>query len=955
MRTAFFGLHVATSGLHTARKNLNVTSHNIANAEIPGFSRQVAQMQAARPLQGTGRGMYGTGSQVTGVIQMRDRFLDRKFWHQNSIQGQFSAVNTHLGFIETVFSPLPPSGSQSQASGVLKTFHDFFSSLQNLTTRAHEPNFRTGVTTFADSLAEQIRQDAFALQRQQSDLNRELADVVHTINSLGRQISELNNQIHIFERNGDNANDLRDQRALLIDRLSELVNVQVDERDFSRPGVSYDRRITVMINGFDFVNHTQINALELVARDNLDDDRSGTRRNEMDVNGLYDIFFGPTDTRFDIYSPSLSGKLRGIIDVRDGNGGQITASPILTGQLMIQTQLNALARTGIFLNNLGDPVTGQLVALNAGLPTWIADRDAALLALGGATNSTQAQAYLRNLQNLQATRDNLMRNAITGARLGGFRATIEGVINLNATSPSAETVAVRTALADLETLLNSVPGTPPFDHENFDTTAFGTSLTAALNTLHAALSDHDSFTTPTNHRILNDITSRIAAVPATVTALDDAIAGLVTGPVPDDIDAQLDAAGAAWANLTVAMDGISQVTNFANAVTAQLDWTISNAEIMVSSINARIEELEANRIFNEAQRYRDFLVILEAEITNMRDMRADIEFPPNSGVYASAADLTDLLAALDAVVNVMGNDFQDSIDTIIAAANSPAFPNGTSVTHGTTTTFKGIPFYMNQLNELVRTFARAMNEGRNRDGILITGAKGHMFGFDANGENRNALFFTFTQDTSGNPATMVADDPFQSLRLWLLADPADPSGETPLRDPITGQFVTVHDPNPPLNTTPPVARDKDGNPLFTLDYSQFNALNFIVNPELISDPRLLAASSNDNIGQANNDIIHGFLAVNNDKHLFREGRLMDFIIATNNHLAVDNSQAGLFRLSYEEITMQTHNHRLSVSSVDTEEEMLNIVRFQNMFIATSKIINVIDSVYDTLINRLGNF
>ena len=268
MRAGFFGLHVASSGLHTARANLNVTSHNIANSEIPGFSRQVAQMQAWRPMHGTGRGMYGTGSQVTGVVQIRDRFLDRKFWHQSAIHGQFTTVNQHLSFVETVFNQLPNVG-------IKRTFNTFFSNMQDLTTRAHEPTFRTNVSTTAHTLAEQIAQNAHALQRQQRDLNNEFSDVIAEINSLGSQITDLNRQIHIFERDGSNANDLRDQRNLLIDRLSTLVNIHVEERDFSRPGMENDRRLTILINGQDFLDHTRLNNLELVPRNNPFDSRSG--------------------------------------------------------------------------------------------------------------------------------------------------------------------------------------------------------------------------------------------------------------------------------------------------------------------------------------------------------------------------------------------------------------------------------------------------------------------------------------------------------------------------------------------------------------------------------------------------------------------------------------------------------------------------------------------------------
>jgi len=590
MRSAFFGFHVASTGLFTARSMINVTSHNIANAEIPGFSRQVALARANNPLSlRDSRGMYGTGSQVTGIIQIRDRFLDKKFWGQRQVHGRHTATNTHLNFIETVFNQLPDAG-------VLRTFGDFFSRMSYLTTRAQDATFRTNVITGSDSLADQVSQHAAALQRQQADVNREVADVVHIMNSLGSQIATLNKQINIFERDGSNANDLRDQRALLIDELSQYVNVQVEERNFADPPENpHDRRMTVMINGYDFVNHDLFHRLELVARNDPFYENSGQSRNFMDVPGLYDIRFAGTRASFNIYSPSLGGQLRGLIDIRDGNGGQLTG--------------------------------------------------------------------------------------------------------------------------------------------HFDV-------------------------------------------------------------------------------------------------------------------------------------------------------------------------------------------------------------NGDYVPGLRTNNFKGIPFYMNQLNYLVRTFSRAMNEGRNSDGNQIQDAVGHIFGYNINGDNLQTMFFTFTHPATGRPAMVVdTESPEHSLRRWMLND---------------GTVQTSFEATVPAN----VARDEYGNPLFTLDYSLMTAFNFIVNPALTADggQDLLAASSvqTTNIGEANNDVIHGFLAIGQDRTLFSEGRLLDFIIATSNHLAVDNQQAQKFRLSYEEISMQTHNHRLSIKGVDTNEEMMNLVRFQQLFVASSRLVNVLDSIYDTLINRLGN-
>lgn len=963
MRSAFFGLHVAASGLHTARAAINVTAHNLANAELPGFTRQVAQMQAGRPLTvGSGRGMYGTGSRVTGIVQIRDRFLDRKYWHQSAIHGQFTATNTHLSFVETVFNQLPNVG-------VKRTFNNFFSTMHDLTTRAHEPTFRTNVATNAQSLAEQIRQNAFALQRQQQDLNREFSDVVTTINSLGSQITDVNRQIHIFERDGNNANDLRDQRALLIDQLSKLVNVQVEERDFSRPGMENNRRLSIMINGYDFIDHTRINRLELVTRNNPGNPRSGTTRNEMDISGLYDIFFLGTGSRFNIYSSTLSGKLRGIVDVRDGNGGQITATPILTGSLMVQTHLNALARTSTFLNGL----SGQLTTLRGNLPAWVTLRDTSLYALGGATNTAQARDYVNHLIGirsgstaLRAERTALealltpQRTAISSrVSVGSLRTMIAGA----PASVDPYRTEINATLDSIETLLGTLSA---IDSPSFLAT-FHTTLNGYLDTLagFSAL-PADNLTAITNRKanVAGDI-GNLEGTLERLEEIEDEIVNYIEanyGSVAA-LDARIAAAEYALNNLIEATTRISEFTTFSERMETQLEWAIRNAEDMMYLLRARIEELKTELRMGEAEAYQDFLDALEYEIGNMRAFAAGMILPSSLNVYSTLTDLDNFIDDLYYEIGGMGTGLPGTIDAILTTA-AYHLPAGTSIVAGTTTNFKGIPFYMNQLNELVRTFARAMNEGRNRSGDAIPGAVAHVFGFDANGENRQALFFTFNNPITGKQGVLDAHDPSNSLRLWILQEHEVDSTGTPILDAAgnriytgnprrdeNGNFVTVQDPNPPAD----VALDSMGRPLFTIAYSQFNALNFAVNQELLSDPSLLAASSNQNIGQANNDVVHGFLAVGNDKNLFREGRLIDFIIATSNHLAVDNNQAAMFRQSFHEVTKQTHNHRLSVSSVDTEEEMLNLVRFNQMFIATSRLINVLDAVYDTLINRLGNF
>jgi len=604
-----------------------------------------------------------------------------------------------------VFNQLPDAG-------VLRIFGDFFGRMSYLTTRAHDATFRTNVISGADALANEVRLNAAALQRQQADVNREIADVVHIMNSIGSQIATLNEQINIFERDGSNANDLRDQRALLIDELSQYVNVQVEERDFSDPPMNpRDMRLTVMINGYDFVNHDLFSRLELVARNNPHYVNSGSSRNEMDVAGLYDIRFAATRSTFNIYSPTLGGQLRGLIDIRDGNGGLSTVdTPQLGGPF-----------------HLTNPATWP--------PNFVPQ-------LGGS----------------------------------GWPAGFD-ILNFRTWPPGFNPGDDSTWPAN--TNINFPEG---FDVDDEDTWPVGVRLVDSLG---------------------NIVTDASTADP---------------------------------------LSGLRQETR-------------------------------------------------------------------------------------------------------------PA----------TTNRFKGIPFYMNQLNELVRTFARAMNEGINSDLNPIQNTIGHIFGYDANGNNLQTMFFTFTHPNTGQGASVECDiNQAHGLRRWVFYNPV--SQERVVQEYFVNGVPGV---TPGIDIPPDLAAqgfvlqtDPRGNPVFTLDYSQMNAFNFKVNPDLTADggQDLLAASSTQttSAGEANNDVILGFLAVGNDRTLFSEGRLLDFIIATSNHLAVDNQQATRFRLSYEEITMQTHNHRLSIKGVDTNEEMMNLVRFQTLFTASSRLVNVLDSIYDTLINRLGN-
>ena len=319
MRSSFFEFNVAITGAFTARSNLEVISHNTANAAAQGYSRQVALQKANPPLaMNNGKGMVGTGSSVIDVIQERDVFLDSKYWSQCAVMGEYTGKRSLMTMIENVFNEI---GGEV---GISSSVNEFFAKASDLSTTANDSTYRTNLVQTADSLAKLINIDAEALRKQQKDANSEISVIVGQINNLGEQIVSLNKQIITNELDGSHANDLRDERARLVDELSQLVNVEAKEVDLGTVTNPNNKHYVVMINGYDFVNHYNMNTMKVIPRMSVD------RRNPLDADGMYDITFATNNVEFDIYHPGLKGQLKGLIDARDGNGSSNAAGVLPT-------------------------------------------------------------------------------------------------------------------------------------------------------------------------------------------------------------------------------------------------------------------------------------------------------------------------------------------------------------------------------------------------------------------------------------------------------------------------------------------------------------------------------------------------------------------------------------------------------------------------------------------------
>lgn len=316
MPSQFFGLNIAYTGLLASNAALNTTSNNIANVQTEGYSRQQVDQQAAGPLRVFQTyGCAGAGVETLAIERVRDEFYDTKYWDNNAKVGEYNMKQYYMKQIETYFE------DDGKNAGFKTVFDQFMiTGIEELMKDPSSVTAKSQFVGYAGALAEYFNGLAGNIEALQKDVNQEIKLKVDEINSLAGEIATLNKQINTIELAGSKANELRDRRALLLDQLSEIVDVDVREvpvTDTNNPDreTGANRCIVKIAGGQILVDDSEYRGLECVAKTNYE------KVNQSDIDGLYDVYW-EDGQKFNLYNVSMGGALQGLIQIRDGNNGE---------------------------------------------------------------------------------------------------------------------------------------------------------------------------------------------------------------------------------------------------------------------------------------------------------------------------------------------------------------------------------------------------------------------------------------------------------------------------------------------------------------------------------------------------------------------------------------------------------------------------------------------------------
>lgn len=287
----FQGLEIGKKALMSHQASMNTASHNVANVNTPGFTRQRVNLTNAEPVRFT-YGIMGMGVDIASVERMRDKFISNRWREENQGLGHWSSRSSNLEQVESFFN-------EPQDTSLGAVINDFWASWQELAKQPEKPENRNMLVQQTNLLTNAFHQLHRQLFEQRKSVNEDIEIKVAEINNLGSEIASINSRINQLELAGESANDLRDQRDLLIDQLSSYVDVTVRENERGN--------ITVYMGSMGFVDSGSFWELDVekVSDDNIAAANVKWKNTELDL----EFFNGEMKSLFDMRDEVLPSYL----------------------------------------------------------------------------------------------------------------------------------------------------------------------------------------------------------------------------------------------------------------------------------------------------------------------------------------------------------------------------------------------------------------------------------------------------------------------------------------------------------------------------------------------------------------------------------------------------------------------------------------------------------------------
>jgi len=315
-------LGVSISGLRVSQNAIRTTGHNIANANTEGYSRQTLDINSN---QASVRGNFsiGNGSYTADIQRVVDNFVIGQIRADTSLSHELETYNEFIGQVDSLLA--------NPTTGLTQGLESFFSALENVSDDPTSISARQLVITEAQTTSDRFTTLYSRLDSIQDNVSANIRAAANTINNYSEQIANINESLSDNFNNSATGlpNDLLDQRDEAIRRLSELVSVQVTPQESNMVNVS-------LPNGIQLVLGTSSAGIEV-------------RANEFDVTQP-EIHLSNQSINQPITDYFTGGEMGALLDFQT-NVLKPSVNEMGRLALVLSEEINQLQQQGITVNN----------------------------------------------------------------------------------------------------------------------------------------------------------------------------------------------------------------------------------------------------------------------------------------------------------------------------------------------------------------------------------------------------------------------------------------------------------------------------------------------------------------------------------------------------------------------------------------------------------------------------
>lgn len=253
MSGLFGSLNSATSGMTSAQTVLQTISHNVANANTDGYSKQRVTLETNNPFNKSGVGQLGTGVRVSGVIRVVDDAVVEQLRDENSTLAKFESKSDALQQLEAIFN-------EPSKTGLSNNLSEVFASWTYLGSNPEVATAKTMVVQNSETMTDTMNHMATQLEKLQGNTLKGIEQDVKDFNTKLEQLHSLNKQVSYSISSGQTPNDLLDKQDALLSEMSELAGVEVKFDEM--------RQATVSIGGQELLTPTNMQKLAVAGQPN---------------------------------------------------------------------------------------------------------------------------------------------------------------------------------------------------------------------------------------------------------------------------------------------------------------------------------------------------------------------------------------------------------------------------------------------------------------------------------------------------------------------------------------------------------------------------------------------------------------------------------------------------------------------------------------------------------------